>query len=157
MENQVDWKFTCCCYRLTCTCNIMQFIYYVYDFLLSALNWINCFHESNFSSWLHNLWRHFKLESLSTWYFRVNETQWPRCTIGKVEEIKVDNSSPKTEDCDWGTYARGALYALSSRGNHLAQVIVISQYVHTREKLFKLVPTEKENEISVYSKLSNIF
>lgn len=56
--------------------------------------------------------------------FRVNETQWPRCTIGKVEEIKVDNSSPKTEDCDWGTYARGALYALSSRGNHLAQGII---------------------------------
>ncbi|XWS71016.1 hypothetical protein CRYUN_Cryun03dG0100800 [Craigia yunnanensis] len=56
--------------------------------------------------------------------FRVNETQQARHTIGKGEEIKVDNSSPSPEECDWGTYARGALYALHSRENHLAQGII---------------------------------
>ncbi|XVF19060.1 hypothetical protein REPUB_Repub11eG0077900 [Reevesia pubescens] len=58
--------------------------------------------------------------------FRVNETQQPRHTISQSEKIKVDNSSPSPEECEWGTYARGALYALQSRGNHLAQVRVIS-------------------------------
>ena len=64
------------------------------------------------------------------------------------EEIKVDNSSPSPEECDWSTYARGALYALHSRENHLAQVIVISLYFHISKKLFKLfIPPENENEI----------
>ncbi|GMI92907.1 galacturonic acid kinase [Hibiscus trionum] len=56
--------------------------------------------------------------------FRVNETQKPRQAISKDEEIKVDNSSPSQDEFDWGIYARGALYALQSRGNHLAQGII---------------------------------
>ncbi|XP_021275797.1 galacturonokinase [Herrania umbratica] len=55
--------------------------------------------------------------------FRVNETQQPRHSISKGEEIKVDKSSPP-EECYWGRYAVGALYALQSRGNRLAQGII---------------------------------
>ncbi|XVE71920.1 hypothetical protein DITRI_Ditri10aG0189900 [Diplodiscus trichospermus] len=55
--------------------------------------------------------------------FRVNETQQPRHKISKGEEIKIDNSS-SPEECEWGRYARGALYALQSRRNHLAQGII---------------------------------
>ncbi|XP_007014469.2 PREDICTED: galacturonokinase isoform X2 [Theobroma cacao] len=56
--------------------------------------------------------------------FRVNETQQPRHRISKGEEIKVDKSSPSPQECYWGRYAIGALYALQSRGNHLAQGII---------------------------------
>ncbi|OMO81693.1 hypothetical protein COLO4_23452 [Corchorus olitorius] len=56
--------------------------------------------------------------------FSVNETQQKRHTISKCEESKGDNSSPSSEECDWGRYARGALYSLQSRGNHLAQGII---------------------------------
>ncbi|KAK8501235.1 hypothetical protein V6N12_008256 [Hibiscus sabdariffa] len=56
--------------------------------------------------------------------FRVNQTLKPRHTISKGEEIKVDNSSQSPDEFDWGKYARGALYALQSRGNNLAQGII---------------------------------
>ncbi|XP_022753441.1 galacturonokinase [Durio zibethinus] len=56
--------------------------------------------------------------------FRVNETQQPRHTISKRKEINVENSSASPEECNWGVYAAGALYALQSRGNHLAQGII---------------------------------
>ncbi|OMO89159.1 hypothetical protein CCACVL1_07993 [Corchorus capsularis] len=65
--------------------------------------------------------------------FSVNETQQKRHTISKCEESKGDNSSPSSEECDWGRYARGALYSLQSRGNHLAQGII--GYIYGSEGL----------------------
>nr|KJB53701.1 hypothetical protein B456_009G002000 [Gossypium raimondii] len=56
--------------------------------------------------------------------FRVNENHKPRQTISKGEEINADKSSPSPDEFEWGIYARGALYALQSRGNHLAQGII---------------------------------
>ncbi|KAM3394854.1 galacturonokinase isoform X2 [Capsicum galapagoense] len=51
--------------------------------------------------------------------FRVDEVQLPKHmseTNGLTEQI--DLSTPQ-EECKWGNYARGAIYALQSRGNHL--------------------------------------
>ncbi|KAK5829634.1 galacturonokinase isoform X1 [Gossypium arboreum] len=56
--------------------------------------------------------------------FRVNENHKSRQTISKGEEINADKSSPSPDEFEWGIYARGALYALQSRGNHLAQGII---------------------------------
>lgn len=50
------------------------------------------------------------------------------------EEIKADKSSPSPDEFEWGIYARGALYALQSRGNHLAQVRDIFLYFHRKKK-----------------------
>ncbi|KAJ8567838.1 hypothetical protein K7X08_020560 [Anisodus acutangulus] len=51
--------------------------------------------------------------------FRVDEVQVPKHmseTNGLTEQM---DSSKTQEECKWGNYARGALYALQSRGNHL--------------------------------------
>ncbi|PHU11649.1 hypothetical protein BC332_18579 [Capsicum chinense] len=57
---------------------------------------------------------------------RVDEVQLPKHmseTNGLTEQI--DLSTPQ-EECKWGNYARGAIYALQSRGNHLKTVSKIS-------------------------------
>ncbi|XP_050260904.1 galacturonokinase isoform X13 [Quercus robur] len=56
--------------------------------------------------------------------FRVDETQHPRHSVGKKGEILADDSSKLQEECNWGNYARGALYALTSRGNKITQGII---------------------------------
>lgn len=56
------------------------------------------------------------------WFNRVSETQHPIQTIKKNGEIGKNNSTQLPEESNWGCYARGALYALQSRGNHLVQV-----------------------------------
>ncbi|KAH0993554.1 hypothetical protein GBA52_005037 [Prunus armeniaca] len=50
--------------------------------------------------------------------FRFDEVQCPRKNANDASEIEID------EDCDWGSYARGALYALQSRQNSLVQGII---------------------------------
>lgn len=44
-------------------------------------------------------------------------------TNGLTEQM--DSSTPQ-EECKWGNYARGAIYALQSRGNNLKTVSKIS-------------------------------
>ncbi|GLU10531.1 hypothetical protein SLE2022_273250 [Rubroshorea leprosula] len=56
--------------------------------------------------------------------FRVSETQHPIQTIKRNGEIGKNNSTQSPEESNWGCYARGALYALQSRGNHLVQGII---------------------------------
>ncbi|XP_065624091.1 galacturonokinase [Quercus suber] len=56
--------------------------------------------------------------------FRVDETQHPRHSAGKKGEIVADDSAKLQEECNWGNYARGALYALTSRGNKITQGII---------------------------------
>uniref|UniRef100_F6I6Q2 Uncharacterized protein n=1 Tax=Vitis vinifera TaxID=29760 RepID=F6I6Q2_VITVI len=53
--------------------------------------------------------------------FRVDEIQHPRHSALKNDKIITNGSSKSKEECDWGRYARGALYALQSRENHLSQ------------------------------------
>ncbi|KAB1220142.1 Galacturonokinase [Morella rubra] len=56
--------------------------------------------------------------------FRVDETQHPKHTLRENGEIHVNDSSTSQEECSWGNYARGALYALKSRGKELSQGII---------------------------------
>lgn len=56
--------------------------------------------------------------------FRVDETQHPKHTLRENGEIHVNDSSTSQEECSWGNYARGALYALKSRGKELSQGIM---------------------------------
>ncbi|XP_034699670.1 galacturonokinase [Vitis riparia] len=56
--------------------------------------------------------------------FRVDEIQHPRHSALKNDKIITNGSSKSKEECDWGRYARGALYALQSRENHLSQGII---------------------------------
>ncbi|XP_009589433.1 galacturonokinase-like [Nicotiana tabacum] len=51
--------------------------------------------------------------------FRVDEVQLPK-HISKKNGLneQIDSSKPQ-EECKWGNYARGAIYALQSKGNHL--------------------------------------
>ncbi|KAL8145835.1 hypothetical protein AgCh_003838 [Apium graveolens] len=54
--------------------------------------------------------------------FRVDDIQLPRDNPNSFDNIHADHSAKK-EECNWGSYARGALYALQRRGNHLKQGI----------------------------------
>ncbi|KAJ4959263.1 hypothetical protein NE237_026374 [Protea cynaroides] len=55
--------------------------------------------------------------------FRVDEVQYPRHAIRKSDNIHANDSSQVQEECNWGIYARGALYALQITGNHLTRGI----------------------------------
>lgn len=57
---------------------------------------------------------------------RVDEVQLPK-HISKKNGLneQIDSSKPQ-EECKWGNYARGAIYALQSKGNHLKTVSKIS-------------------------------
>lgn len=54
--------------------------------------------------------------------FRVDDIQLPRDNPNSFDKIHADHSAKK-EECNWGSYARGALYALQCRGIHLKQGI----------------------------------
>ncbi|XP_010558237.1 PREDICTED: galacturonokinase [Tarenaya hassleriana] len=54
-------------------------------------------------------------------HFRVDETQHPIHLANKNGGI---STSPLREKGTWGTYAKGALYALQSKGNNLQQGII---------------------------------
>ncbi|KAJ4709189.1 Galacturonokinase [Melia azedarach] len=56
--------------------------------------------------------------------FRVDEIQQPKDNGKKDASIHANGSAKQQEECKWGNYARGALYALQRRGNHLAQGII---------------------------------
>ncbi|XP_052182659.1 galacturonokinase isoform X2 [Diospyros lotus] len=56
--------------------------------------------------------------------FSVDEFQHPRHTVIGSNQVNGSGSSKVDEECSWGNYARGALYALQSRGNHLTQGII---------------------------------
>ncbi|XP_027343201.1 uncharacterized protein LOC113855768 [Abrus precatorius] len=55
--------------------------------------------------------------------FRVNEIQKPRQITRTKDENSEKDSSRLQEQCNWGRYARGAVYALQSRGNNLSKGI----------------------------------
>lgn len=52
---------------------------------------------------------------------RVDEDQQPRQYIQNNNMNGTKDYSQK-EECEWGRYARGAVFALRSRGNSLSQV-----------------------------------
>ncbi|XP_074269158.1 galacturonokinase isoform X2 [Silene latifolia] len=55
--------------------------------------------------------------------FRVDDTQYPKAS-GKANTIVSGNGSSEfKEECCWGRYAKGALYALQSKGDLLSQGI----------------------------------
>ncbi|XP_043714584.1 galacturonokinase [Telopea speciosissima] len=56
--------------------------------------------------------------------FRVDEVQYPRHAIRKNDNSHAIDSFQVHEECNWGTYARGALYALQIRGNNVTQGII---------------------------------
>ncbi|XP_048133461.1 galacturonokinase isoform X1 [Rhodamnia argentea] len=56
--------------------------------------------------------------------FRVDEIQHPKPMSGTNLKVQSNGSSTQHEDCDWGNYARGAQYALQSRGHRLSQGII---------------------------------
>nr|XP_027094744.1 galacturonokinase-like isoform X3 [Coffea arabica] len=56
--------------------------------------------------------------------FRIDEIQLPKFNNGSNNTIPVMNSSKSEEECNWGSYARGALYALQKRGNFLRKGII---------------------------------
>ncbi|XP_021891428.1 galacturonokinase [Carica papaya] len=53
--------------------------------------------------------------------FRVDEAQHPKGIALKNSKIHASESSQIKKYSSWGNYARGALYALQSRGNHISQ------------------------------------
>lgn len=56
--------------------------------------------------------------------FRVDETQCPNKPSNKNGTVGANGSVKLEEECSWGTYARGAVYALQSKGNVLNQGII---------------------------------
>ncbi|OVA19263.1 GHMP kinase N-terminal domain [Macleaya cordata] len=56
--------------------------------------------------------------------FRIDEIQHPRPGNRKNDKDPAKDLSKIHEECDWGNYARGALYALKRGGNHLKQGII---------------------------------
>lgn len=55
--------------------------------------------------------------------FRVDEIQKPRRSI-QNNNVNQGRDYSRQEECEWGRYARGAVYALQSRGNNLSQGII---------------------------------
>ncbi|KAK1549547.1 hypothetical protein Q3G72_003748 [Acer saccharum] len=55
---------------------------------------------------------------------RVDEIQQPKHTVKENYSNQASESGKVEEECSWGNYARGALYALQSRGNNLSQGII---------------------------------
>lgn len=55
--------------------------------------------------------------------FCVDETQLPKNAI-KLNNPAQPNGSGSVEECSWGNYAKGALYALQKSGNHIKRGIV---------------------------------
>lgn len=53
---------------------------------------------------------------------RVDEIQQPRNTVKKIDLTHASDTAKVQEASGWGNYARGAVYALQSRGKYLAQV-----------------------------------
>ncbi|XP_057991936.1 galacturonokinase isoform X1 [Hevea brasiliensis] len=53
----------------------------------------------------------------------VDEVQYPR-PIRKNSENHASNSQKLQEDCNWGNFARGAVYALQSRGFSITQGVI---------------------------------
>ncbi|KAK4414896.1 Galacturonokinase [Sesamum alatum] len=56
--------------------------------------------------------------------FSVDEEQLPRNAGELNNSGALKRSSSSQEECNWGDYARGAVYALQTRGNHLKQGII---------------------------------
>lgn len=56
--------------------------------------------------------------------FRVDEEQLPMNAAKLNKSGQVKGSSIAQEECSWGNYARGAIYALQKTGNHLKQGII---------------------------------
>ncbi|GAB4853540.1 hypothetical protein Ancab_017731 [Ancistrocladus abbreviatus] len=56
--------------------------------------------------------------------FRVDEMQWPKHLEKANDMTNAEYSTALEEECSWGRYARGAVYALQSRGNNLEQGII---------------------------------
>lgn len=55
-------------------------------------------------------------------YDRIDEIQQPTNSVKKHHAVYASDSAKIKEECKWGNYARGALYALQSRGNILTEV-----------------------------------
>lgn len=53
---------------------------------------------------------------------RVDDIQQPRNIVKRKDSTHASDSAELEEECTWGNYARGALYALQRKGNYLAQV-----------------------------------
>ncbi|KAK7358455.1 hypothetical protein VNO77_00383 [Canavalia gladiata] len=64
---------------------------------------------------------------------RVDEIQQPRQITKTKDENLEEVSSGLQEQCNWGRYARGAIYALQSRGNILSKGII--GYINGSEDL----------------------
>ncbi|KAJ9689233.1 hypothetical protein PVL29_014747 [Vitis rotundifolia] len=75
--------------------------------------------------------------------FRVDEIQHPRHSALKNNKIITNGSSKSKEECDWGRYARGALYALQSRENYLSQTGIA--YLLALENANNLTVSPMEN------------
>ncbi|KAH6825412.1 galacturonic acid kinase [Perilla frutescens var. hirtella] len=56
--------------------------------------------------------------------FSVDEEQLPRNATKLNNSGHVKGSSIEQEECSWGNYPRGAVYALQKTGNHLKQGII---------------------------------
>ncbi|KAG5594463.1 hypothetical protein H5410_035695 [Solanum commersonii] len=65
----------------------------------------------------------YALNLLMLYFYLIDEVQLPKHmseTNGLTEQM--DSSTPQ-EECKWGNYARGAIYALQSKENHLKTTI----------------------------------
>ncbi|THF95523.1 hypothetical protein TEA_002085 [Camellia sinensis var. sinensis] len=74
----------------------------------------------------------------------VDEIKHPKHFVKENDKINGSGSSKQQEECNWGNYARGAIYALQSRGNHLTQTTkqvsvaaIIKESLLIKEKLME--------------------
>lgn len=64
----------------------------------------------------------YHLIGSSVEFCSVDDIQEPKGSPQKNGNIYAYGSSELEEECHWGNYVRGAVYALRSRGNQLYQV-----------------------------------
>ncbi|KAI9075255.1 hypothetical protein K1719_042796 [Acacia pycnantha] len=80
--------------------------------------------------------------------FRVDEVQQPRQSI-QNNNVNGTKDYSQQEECEWGRYFRGAVYAIQSRGNNLSQVHKSQVLqIHILRRFFVLrMPTRRKKLI----------
>jgi len=61
---------------------------------------------------------------------RVDDIQQPVQTTKTKNDNMAENSSEPQEQCNWGRYARGAVYALQNRGHNISKVRDNTTMIH---------------------------
>lgn len=63
-------------------------------------------------------------------FYSIDDIQYPK-PIREKEKNHANDSPKPQEECNWGNFAKGAVYALQSKGNSLSQVGIFPSVLYS--------------------------